>query len=130
VIVVALFSTESAPSLEAMPLLAGLDQEFAGESVEFLALCVDAPEEARGMVSRIAAGLEMHNSFAFIPYEAARALSPAGQRGVPVPQVLVLTRGGRIARHLVGFRPEEDMPALRDAVIASLRRPLSADAGD
>lgn len=129
VVVAALFSTESPASLDSLPLLAELDQEFAGEQVEFLALCVDDAGDAREEVAGIAAGLEMHDAFAFVPYEAARRLSPAGQRGVPVPQVLVLTRGGRIARHLVGFRPEEDLPDLRAAVSDALRRPAVAPGG-
>jgi thiol-disulfide isomerase/thioredoxin len=119
------------PSCRAQaPHLVRLKNEYADQpDVEIVALSTEDPAASGDKVRQAARELGMNYVTGFIPRDLARTFAKTQNGGgIPIPQTLVITPDGKIAKHTVGFDPANDLPAIRQ-IIARTSAPAAASTG-
>lgn len=102
------------PSCRAQaPHLVRLKNELSGKPVEIIALSVEDPVTEGEKVRAAARELGLNYTAAFLPRDLALTFAKTENGGIPIPQTIVLTPDGRIAKHVVGFDPDKDLAEIR-----------------
>ena len=117
VLLVNLWATWCGPCRRETPELVRLHQEYHDKGLEIVGLSTEDPIASEQSVQDFVRVFNVGYRVGWAPREVAVAL----MRGRPsIPQSFIVTRDGRIAKHFLGFHPQQTPPQLKQAVEEAL----------
>lgn len=120
VLVVDIWATWCGPCRQSIPHLVALREEFKPEQLEIIGLTTEDPVRDDAKVRAFAQQFSINYKIAWVEDEMAVTLM-RGRNAIP--QALVITKDGRLLRHMIGFSPESSPKVLRDAVEQAMNMP-------
>lgn len=117
VLLVNLWATWCGPCRRETPELVRLHQEYHERGLEVVGLSTEDPIASEQTVQEFVRVFNVGYRVGWAPREVAIAL----MRGrTSIPQSFIVTRDGRIAKHFLGFHPQNTPPQLKQAVEEAL----------
>lgn len=117
VLLVNLWATWCGPCRRETPELVRLHQEYHDRGLEVVGLSTEDPIASEQTVQEFVRVFNVGYRVGWAPREVAIAL----MRGrTSIPQSFIVTRDGRIAKHFLGFHPQNTPPQLKQAVEEAL----------
>jgi len=117
VLLVNLWATWCGPCRRETPELVRLHQEYHDRGLEIVGLSTEDPIASEQSVQEFVRQYNVGYQVGWATREVAIAL----MRGRPsIPQSFIVTRDGRIAKHLLGFDPQRTPTMLKQAVEEAL----------
>ena len=117
VLLVNLWATWCGPCRRETPELVRLHQEYHDRGLEVVGLSTEDPVASEQTVQEFVRVFNVGYRVGWAPREVAIAL----MRGrTSIPQSFIVTRDGRIAKHFLGFHPQNTPPQLKQAVEEAL----------
>lgn len=113
VIVVNLWATWCGPCRQEIPELVKLHKEYHSVGVEMIGLSVENPDASAEKVRKFIQDYQIDYRIGWAPAEVAVTL----MQGHPaIPQIIVISRDGRILKHFFGFSPANTSAELQQAL--------------
>jgi thiol-disulfide isomerase/thioredoxin len=100
VMVINLWATWCGPCRREIPELVKLHKEFHSRGVEMIGLSTENPDASAEKVRKFIQDFQIDYRIGWAPAEVGMPLMQGHQS---IPQILVITRDGRILKHFVGF---------------------------
>ena len=123
VLLVNLWATWCGPCRRETPELVRLHQEYHDRGLEVVGLSTEDPVASEQTVQEFVRVFNVGYRVGWAPREVAIAL----MRGrTSIPQSFIVTRDGRIAKHFLGFHPQNTPPQLKQAVEEALSDTVSS----
>ncbi len=107
ILVINYWATWCEPCREEIPLFVRLQQEYAGNGVQFVGIAVDQEDKVRGFAKEF----NINYPLLIAGLDAVELSRKAGNKAGVLPYTLVLDRTGKIAASLVGGISEARMRA-------------------
>lgn len=120
VVILDLWATWCPPCREEIPHLIELGNEYRDEGLEVIGVTTEDPETDEAKVRSFAEEFQINYKLGWAGREiAVGILSMSGRDSIP--QTLIITRDGRILKHIVGFDPKRTPASMRAAVEQALK---------
>src|SRR5262249_50966567 len=117
VLVINLWATWCGPCRREIPELVKLHKEYHSIGVEMIGLSTENPDASAEKVRQFIQDFQIDYRIGWAPVEVGVPLMQGHQA---IPQILVISRDGRILKHSVGFSPANTSAELRQALEAAL----------
>jgi len=117
VMVINLWASWCGPCRREVPDYERVRKSYEGQSVEFVALTAEDPDEADVAVKKFLRQVNFGFHLGWADREMARALMN-GRNGIP--QTLVIDSSGRVVKHWTGYSAGRSADRLRDAIDEAL----------
>jgi len=113
VLVINLWATWCGPCRREIPELVKLHKEYHSIGVEMIGLSTENPDASAEKVRQFIQDFQIDYRIGWAPVEVGVPLMQGHQA---IPQILVISRDGRILKHSVGFSPVNTSAELRQAL--------------
>jgi peroxiredoxin len=118
VMVVNLWATWCGPCRREIPELVKLHKEFHSRGVEMIGLSTEDPDASADKVRKFIKDFQIDYRIGWAPVEVG---VPLMQGHEAIPQILVISRDGRILKHFRGFSPANTSAELKQALEDALK---------
>jgi peroxiredoxin len=118
VMVVNLWATWCGPCRREIPELVKLHKEFHSRGVEMIGLSTEDPDASADKVRKFIQDFQIDYRIGWAPVEVGAPLMQGHQA---IPQILVISRDGRILKHFRGFSPANTSAELKQALEDALK---------
>jgi peroxiredoxin len=118
VMVVNLWATWCGPCRREIPELVKLHKEFHSRGVEMIGLSTEDPDASADKVRKFIQDFQIDYRIGWAPVEVGVPLMQGHQA---IPQILVISRDGRILNHFRGFSPANTSAELKQALEDALK---------
>jgi cytochrome c biogenesis protein CcmG/thiol:disulfide interchange protein DsbE len=118
VAVVNLWTTWCGPCRQEIPALVKLHKEFHSRGVEMIGLSIENPDASAEKVRKFIQDYQIDYRIGWAPAEVGVPLMQGHQA---IPQIIVISRDGRILKHFFGFSPANTYAELKQALEDALK---------